>query len=80
MSEDPSWRVQVLWNSDYGCVHSTGIAHMRIRIRAGFAIICITYLVTISSILGGCGAPFNKNWQINPNPGSQSLRPSSPRH
>lgn len=41
------------------------------RIRIGFAFIFVTYAITLSSILGGCGVPFNKNWQINPDPGSK---------
>ena len=48
----------------------SGLAHMRTRIRVGFAIIAVTYIATIGSILGGCGAPFSKNWQIHPDPGS----------
>ena len=43
---------------------------MRTRIRVGFAVIAITYIATISSILGGCGGTFSKNWQIHPDPGS----------
>lgn len=46
---------------------------MRMRIRVGFALIFLTYVITISSILGGCGVPFRKNWQINPDPGSKFL-------
>ncbi len=44
---------------------------MRIRTRIGFILIGITYVATITAILAGCGAPFRKNWQINPNPGSK---------
>ena len=51
---------------------------MRIRIRIGFAFIFITYVITLSSILGGCGAPFKKNWQIHPDPGSKSLSTNTP--
>ncbi len=46
---------------------------MRMRIRVGFALIFVTYVITISSILSGCGVPFKKNWQINPDPGSTFL-------
>ncbi len=45
---------------------------MRIRIRIGLAFIGITYVTTITAILAGCGAPFKKNWQIYPDPGSMS--------
>ena len=44
---------------------------MRIRTRLGFFLIGITYVITIAAILGGCGAPFRKNWQIYPDPGSK---------
>ena len=44
---------------------------MRIRTRLGFFLIGITYVTTITAILAGCGAPFSKNWQIFPNPGSK---------
>lgn len=46
---------------------------MKIRIRTGYVLIGVTYLATITAILAGCGAPFRKNWQIYPNPGSTSL-------
>ena len=58
----------VLTLSDY----RTGLQYMRIRIWIGFALIGITYLTTITAILAGCGAPFQKNWQIYPDPGSMS--------
>ena len=45
---------------------------MRFRTRLGFFLIGITYVTTITAILAGCGAPFSKNWQIYPNPGSKS--------
>ena len=51
---------------------------MRIRIRTGFALIFITYVITLTSILGGCGAPFKRNWQINPDPGSKFPGPNPP--
>ncbi|KAL9604728.1 MAG: hypothetical protein Q9179_001766 [Wetmoreana sp. 5 TL-2023] len=40
------------------------------RTRIGFVLIGVTYVTTITAILAGCGAPFRKNWQINPNPGN----------
>ena len=51
---------------------------MRMRVRIGFGLIFVTYATTIISILAGCGASFEKNWQINPDPGSTILRPFSP--
>ena len=50
-----------------------GLQHMRIRTRLGFYFIGITYVTTITAILAGCGAPFSKNWQIYPDPGSKFL-------
>lgn len=48
---------------------------MRMRVRIGFALILVTYLTTIISILAGCGTPFKKNWQIHPDPGSTYMDP-----
>lgn len=45
---------------------------MKIRIKIGYVLIGITYVATITAILAGCGAPFRKNWQIDPDPGSTS--------
>lgn len=42
----------------------------RIRIYIGFGLIASTWLTVLFSILFGCGLPFEKNWQINPNPGN----------
>jgi hypothetical protein len=50
---------------------------MRIRIHIAYGLIGMTYIATICSILFGCH-PMQKNWQINPNPGSQSYSYSSP--
>lgn len=46
---------------------------MKIRIKIGYLLIGVTYVATITAILAGCGAPFRKNWQIYPDPGSTSL-------
>ena len=46
---------------------------MRMRTNIGFVLIAISYAATITAILGACGAPFRKNWQINPDPGSTLL-------
>ena len=46
---------------------------MRMRTNIGFVLIGISYAATLSAILGACGAPFHKNWQIYPNPGSRSF-------
>lgn len=43
---------------------------MRIRIRIAYALIAVTYIATVCSILFGCH-PMHKNWQINPDPGSE---------
>lgn len=42
----------------------------RTRIYIGFGLIATTWLTVLFSILFGCGLPFEKNWQINPNPGN----------
>jgi hypothetical protein len=49
---------------------SMGLANMRTRIHIAYGLIAVTYIATICSILFGCH-PMHKNWQINPNPGSQ---------
>ncbi|KAI9852006.1 MAG: hypothetical protein M1838_002129 [Thelocarpon superellum] len=49
---------------------TTGVFHMRTRVLIGYVVIAVTYVATISSVLGGCGGTFSKNWQINPNPGN----------
>ncbi|KAL2007602.1 hypothetical protein VTN00DRAFT_9040 [Thermoascus crustaceus] len=46
-----------------------GLRHMQTRIRIAYAMIAVTYIATISSILLGC-QPMRKNWQINPDPGN----------
>ncbi|KIW39362.1 uncharacterized protein PV06_09139 [Exophiala oligosperma] len=43
--------------------------YMKIRIRIGYGIVIVTYIITELSILLGCH-PFHKNWQIFPNPGN----------
>ncbi|KIW21160.1 hypothetical protein PV08_01740 [Exophiala spinifera] len=45
------------------------LEYMKIRIRIGYGVVIVTYLVTELSILLGCH-PFHKNWQIFPNPGN----------
>lgn len=45
-----------------------------IRIYIGFALVISTFVATMIAVFGGC-RPFDKYWQINPNPGSTS-RPS----
>lgn len=42
----------------------------RTRIYIGFGLIAATWLTVLFSILFGCGLPFEKNWQIYPNPGN----------
>ncbi|KAA6410620.1 MAG: short-chain dehydrogenase reductase sdr [Lasallia pustulata] len=49
---------------------TTGLQHMKIRIKIGYLLIGVTYVATITAILAGCGAPFRKNWQIYPDPGN----------
>jgi len=51
---------------------------MKFRTRIGFIFIGVTYVVTITAILAGCGAPFSKNWQIYPDPGSMFFHATAP--
>lgn len=44
---------------------------MKIRIQIGYVLIGTTYVATLLSILFGCH-PFHKNWQIYPDPGSET--------
>lgn len=44
---------------------------MRLRLRLAYVFIGVTYIAIICSILFGCH-PMHKNWQIYPNPGSES--------
>ena len=46
---------------------------MRIRIRIGAVLLAVTYVATILAILLGC-RPFHRQWQIYPDPGSESER------
>lgn len=55
----------------YTLLSSAGLVNMRIRIHLAYVLIAITYIATICSILFGCH-PMEKNWQIDPNPGSTS--------
>ena len=43
---------------------------MRMRTNIAFGAIGISYAIVVAMILGACGLPFSKNWQIYPNPGS----------
>lgn len=40
-----------------------------IRIYIGFALVISTFIATMIAVFGGC-QPFDKYWQINPNPGT----------
>lgn len=55
----------------YILLSSAGLVNMRIRIHIAYVLIAVTYIATICSILFGCH-PMEKNWQIDPNPGSTS--------
>lgn len=47
-----------------------GLDNYRPRIFVGFALIFVTWVVVLLSILLGC-RPLSKSWQINPDPGSK---------
>lgn len=48
----------------------SGLYHLEIRVKIGYALIGMTYIATEISILLGC-QPFTHNWQIYPDPGSK---------
>ncbi|KAI4274971.1 MAG: hypothetical protein LQ337_003535 [Flavoplaca oasis] len=50
-----------------------GVSNMKIRIRIGAVLLVVTYVATILAILLGC-RPFHRQWQIYPDPGSESWR------
>lgn len=50
-----------------------GLDNYRPRIFIGFGLIVATWLTVLFSILFGCH-PFEKNWQIYPDPGSKSIQ------
>lgn len=50
---------------------TAGLAHFKIRVQIGFGLIFSTWLVVFLSIMFSC-MPFEKNWQIYPDPGSES--------
>lgn len=49
---------------------TSSLAGYRTRIKIGFALTVVTWLMVLISILFGCGLPFEKNWQIHPDPGN----------
>lgn len=49
---------------------TTDLPGFQTKIRLGFALIVTTWCAVLLGILFGCGLPFAKNWQINPNPGN----------
>src|SRR5438270_420775 len=56
-------------NADTSTCSSEGLANQRLKIQIGMAAIISTYIATILSIHLGC-LPYEKNWQINPDPGN----------
>jgi len=46
---------------------------MNMRINIAYGSIAVTYLATVLSIHLGC-LPYEKNWQLFPNPGSEYPR------
>lgn len=63
---DPTQTFEELRTDD----NRAGLINMRVRIHVAYVLIAVTYIATICSILFGCH-PMEKNWQINPNPGSE---------
>ncbi|KAF3005048.1 hypothetical protein E8E13_009329 [Curvularia kusanoi] len=48
---------------------TAGLYHLQLRVKVGYALIGVTYVATILSILLGC-QPFQHNWQMYPDPGN----------
>ncbi|KAI5862616.1 hypothetical protein GGS23DRAFT_84572 [Durotheca rogersii] len=48
---------------------TTGLSHLRSRVRIAYFLLGFTYLIAALSILLGC-QPLSKNWQIYPDPGN----------
>ncbi len=51
-------------------MYREGLEGMHTRIKISIVAVGVTYVATILSILLGC-RPLQKNWQINPDPGSR---------
>ncbi|KAK8068989.1 hypothetical protein PG994_005605 [Apiospora phragmitis] len=47
-----------------------GLEPLAGRVRVGFYLLAATYVAVTSTILFACGLPFEKNWQIYPDPGN----------
>lgn len=47
-----------------------GLEGFSTKIYLGFGLIASTWLAVLFGILFGCGLPFEKNWQIYPDPGN----------
>lgn len=47
-----------------------GLDGFPIKINIGFVLVISTWLAVLCGILFGCGLPFEKNWQIHPDPGN----------
>jgi hypothetical protein len=66
--------VLLLWSLKLCMCHfysrlTVGLANLELRVKIGYGVIAVTYTATMLSIMLGC-RPFNKNWQIQPDPGS----------
>ncbi|ETS79327.1 hypothetical protein PFICI_09180 [Pestalotiopsis fici W106-1] len=48
---------------------TSGLVHLRLRVRIAYVLLGTTYLVVALCILLGC-QPMHKYWQINPDPGN----------
>ncbi|KZM23365.1 hypothetical protein ST47_g5499 [Ascochyta rabiei] len=48
---------------------TSGLHHLEMRVKIGYVLIGATYVATELSILLGC-RPFERNWQIYPDPGN----------
>jgi hypothetical protein len=76
--------VLLLWSLKMCMCHfysrlTVGLANLELRVKIGYGMIVATYIATMMSILLGC-RPFEKNWQIHPDPGSTSSLGTQPVH
>ena len=63
------WLLKSCWTIYYSRM-TDGLYRMDARIKIAWTVLATTFLACVCVIVFQC-RPFNKNWQINPNPGSK---------
>ncbi|KAM6511095.1 hypothetical protein FALCPG4_016098 [Fusarium falciforme] len=58
---------------------TSGLAHLRVRVRIAYVLLAVTYLAVALTILFSC-QPMHKFWQINPDPGKLCHPTNSPAY